>query len=124
MAPKVLGYTNGSICLTRVLNRSISQQFDFHAEHVAAVGFLLAFVGTRFLQVSEDVEKRRSFTSSLEAVTFSRYSFHLPELHELTFSRRCLGAVVDELPGKVKQAEPLTVADVKRSHWVLEHGEV
>ena len=39
-------------------------------------------------------------------------------------SKRCLGAVVDDLPGKVHQAEPLTVSDVKRLHWVLEHRSV
>ena len=79
----------------------------------------------RFLKTLKSAgHSTSSLKSLLEAVTFSRYSFHLPELHELTVSRRCLGAVVDELPGKVKQAEPLTVADVKRLHWVLEHGEV
>ena len=31
---------------------------------------------------------------------------------------------MDELPGEVKQAEQLTVADVKRWHWGLEHGDV
>ena len=61
--------------------------------------------------------------SLLEAVTFCRYSFHLPKLHDLTVSQRCLGAVVDNLSGKVK-AEPLTVSDVKQLHWVLEHGNV
>ena len=55
--------------------------------------------------------------SLLEAVTFCRYSFHLPKLHDLTVSQRCLGAVVDNLSGKVKQAEPLTVSDVKQLHW-------
>ena len=62
--------------------------------------------------------------SLLEAITFSRYSFHLQDLHDLTISKRCLGAVVDDLPGKVKQAEPLTVADVRHLLYVLEQGDV
>ena len=79
----------------------------------------------RFLKTLKSAGHSTSrLKSLLEAVTFCRYSFHLPELHDLTVSKRCLGAVVDDLPGKVKQAEPLTVSDVKRLHWVLEHGNV
>jgi hypothetical protein len=65
-----------------------------------------------------------SLKSLLEADTSGGYSFHLPEVHELTISHQWLGAVMDELQGEVKQAEQLTVADVKRWHWGLEHGDV
>ena len=79
----------------------------------------------RFLKTLKSAGHSTSrLKSLLEAVTFCRYSFHLPELHDLTVSKRCLGAVVDDLPGKVKQAEPLTVSDVKRLHWVLKHENV
>eukprot|EP00435_Cladocopium_sp_Y103_P033307 s2858_g8.t1 len=62
--------------------------------------------------------------SVLESVTFCRYSFDIPDLHELTVSKRCLGAVVDGVQGKVQQAAPLTVSDVECLHWHLEHGEL
>ena len=50
--------------------------------------------------------------------------FPVPDLHDLTVSKRCMGAMVDDLPSKVKQSAPLTVLDVKRLHRVLEHGNV
>ena len=79
----------------------------------------------RFLKMLKGAGHSTSrLKSLLEAITFSRYSFHIQDLHDLTISKRCLGAVVDDLPGKVKQAEPLTVADVRHLHYVLEHGDV
>lgn len=61
--------------------------------------------------------------SVLEAITFCRYSFDVPDLHDITVSKRCLGAIGDAVPGKVKQAAPLTVADVQKLHECLQSGD-
>ena len=60
----------------------------------------------------------------LEAVTFCRYSFAVPDLHDLTVSKRCMGAIADGAVGKVNQADPLSVRDIERLHEVLEVGHV
>ena len=57
--------------------------------------------------------------SMLEAITFCRYSFNIVDLHDITVSRRCLGAVGSDVTGKVNQAAPLTVADVWHLHMCL-----
>lgn len=88
----------------------------------------MANVWARLLQVCETLKDAGHTTSRLksllEAITFSRYSCHLPELHDLTISKRCLGAVVDDLTGKMKQAEQLTFFDVGHLHYILEYGDV
>ena len=53
--------------------------------------------------------------SMLESVTF----LQVPDLHDITVSRRRLGAVGDEVTGKVNQAATLTVADVWHLHTGL-----
>ena len=60
--------------------------------------------------------------SVLEAITFCRYAFNIMDLHDITVSRRCLGAVGGDVTGKVNQAAPLTVSDVWHLHMCLCNG--
>ena len=76
----------------------------------------------RFLRTLKLAGLNERFEVLLEAITFCRYSSNILALHDLTVSKRCLGAVVDSVPGKVQQAEPLTVTDVKKLHRHLDHG--
>ena len=59
----------------------------------------------------------------LEAVTLCRYTFNLDTLHNLTNSRRCLGAIAMGPAEKANQAAPLTVAEVQTLHDVLENSQ-
>ena len=56
----------------------------------------------------------------LEALTLSRFTFSIDEIHELTCSRRCYGAIAAGPLEKANQAGPLTVADLRLLHEVLE----
>ena len=53
-----------------------------------------------------------------------RYSVAIPDLHDLTVSKRCMGTIADEAAGKVNLADPLSVRDIESLHEVLEVSHV
>ena len=57
----------------------------------------------------------------LEAV---RYSFAIHNLHDLTVSKRYLGAIAEEAVGKVNLADSLSVRDIESPLEVLEVSHV
>ena len=68
--------------------------------------------------------KSSGFTSSrlkgvLEALTLCRHVFNLDEIHDLTVSKRCFGAIATGPVEKAKQAAPLKMADLISLHETL-----
>ena len=116
-------------CLTSTAQTTLVKRANsliFMQNMLNQLGYFWPLSEPDFHRLLKTLRSAGHYTSRLkspkEAVTFCRYSFHLPALHDLTVSKRCLGADVDDWPGKVKQAEPLTVSDAKRctEFWNIE----
>ena len=88
------------------------------------LGYLFPYTEREFYNLLKTLKaagaKSSRLKSVLEAVTLSRFTFNIDELHELTCSRRCYGAIAAGPLEKASQADPLTVADLKLLHEVLE----
>ena len=55
----------------------------------------------------------------LEALTLCRHVFNLDEIHNITVSKRCFGAIASGPVEKAKQAAPLKMADLISLHETL-----
>ena len=55
----------------------------------------------------------------LEALTLCRHVFNIEEIHDLTESKRCFGAIASGPVEKAKQAAPLKMADLISLHETL-----
>lgn len=58
----------------------------------------------------------------LQAVTFCRHVFDMPELQSVIDSRRCKGAAYEDCPKERKQASPLKVSELLQLHAIVEEG--
>eukprot|EP00435_Cladocopium_sp_Y103_P026886 s4229_g6.t1 len=58
----------------------------------------------------------------LQAITFCRHVLEVTELQDVLESRRCRGVALEDCPRERKQASPLTVAELKRLHAVIDEG--
>ena len=67
--------------------------------------------------------KKNSMKSVMEALTFCRYVFNIEQLHALTVSKRCYGAISSGPVNRAKQAAPLSVRDLACLHDILETSD-
>eukprot|EP00435_Cladocopium_sp_Y103_P035983 s1997_g9.t1 len=58
----------------------------------------------------------------LQAVAFCRHVLDVTELQSILDSKRCSGVAYEDCPKERKQASPLTVAELKKLHSVVDDG--
>ena len=61
--------------------------------------------------------------SRFEALVFCYHVFTVTELGDVINSRRCHGVTMNDVPSQISQASALQVAELRKLHDVLEHGE-
>ena len=117
-------YFSGKAPATLV-KRANSMIFILEQGH--KLGYFFPYTEREFYNLLKTL-KAAGFKSSrlkgvLEACTLCRYAFNIESLHDLTNSRRCLGAIAMAPMEKANQAAPLKVSEVQMLHDALESSQ-
>ena len=108
-----------------LIKRANSMIFIMEQGH--KLGYIFPYTESDFyslLKVLKNTGRTASrLKSVMEAVTFCRYVFNIEQLHALTISKRCYGAISSGPVNRAKQAAPLSVRDLVCWHDILETSD-
>ena len=108
-----------------LIKRANSMIFIMEQGH--KLGYILPYTESdlySLLKVLKSTGQKASrLKSVMEALTFCRYVFNIEELHALTVSKRCYGAISSGPVNRAKQAAPLSVRDLMCLHDILETSD-